>query len=160
MKLRDFVDVDASIYELRSAEKEGVIEELLERLLTRQASLKQQRGSIVEALIRREELGTTGIGRGIAVPHTKHAAVKKLMAIVGRSAPGVDFASLDGEPVHIFFLLLSPLEEPGLHLKALEHISYLLRDDRFCRFLRTTRSREEMIELLDKAEEEILSETE
>ena len=92
--------------------------------------------SIVKAILKREELGSTGIGRGVAVPHTKHPSVDRLVGTVAVSAAGVDFASLDGEAVHLFFLLISPPDRTGDHLRALEELPRQLRDDTFCRFLK------------------------
>ena len=97
--------------------------------------------SIVKAILKREELGSTGIGRGVAVPHTKHPSVDRLVGTVAVSSQGVDFASLDGEVVHLFFLLVSPPDRPGDHLRALENISRQLRDDTFCRFLKQAKTR-------------------
>ena len=79
--------------------------------------------SIVEAILKREELGSTGIGRGVAVPHTKHPSIDKLIGTVAISEQGVNFDSLDGEKVHLLFLLVSPPDRPGDHLRALENIS-------------------------------------
>src|ERR1700755_2368923 len=91
---------------------------------------------IVAAILKREELGSTGIGRGVAVPHTKHASVDRLIATVAIAPQGVDFASLDGEDVYILFLLVSPPDRPGDHLRALENISRHLRNHNFCNFLK------------------------
>jgi nitrogen PTS system EIIA component len=102
--------------------------------------------------MKREELGSTGIGRGVAVPHTKHASVEKLVGTVGVSHSGVDFNSLDGEKVHLFFLLISPPDRPGDHLRALENISRQLRDDTFCRFLKQAQSPNDVKLLLDDAD--------
>ena len=79
--------------------------------------------SIVQAILKREELGSTGIGRGVAVPHTKHPSAEQLTGTVGVSADGVDFNSLDGGKVQLFFLLVSPPDLPQDHLRALENIS-------------------------------------
>jgi len=100
----------------------------------------------------REELGSTGIGRGVAVPHTKHGSVEELVGTVGVSRHGVDFESLDGEKVYVLFLLVSPLDRPGDHLRALENISRQLRDDRFCRFLKQAKTAEEIRQLLEEAD--------
>jgi PTS system fructose-specific IIA component/PTS system nitrogen regulatory IIA component len=108
--------------------------------------------SIVKAILKREELGSTGIGRGVAVPHTKHPSVDRLVGTVAVSGEGVDFASLDGETVHLFFLLISPPDRPGDHLRALENISRQLRDDTFCRFLKQAKSGEDIQTLLDEAD--------
>ena len=108
--------------------------------------------SIVKAILKREELGSTGIGRGVAVPHTKHPSVDRLIGTVAVSPTGVDFVSLDGETVHLFFLLISPPDRPGDHLRALENISRQLRDDTFCRFLKQAKTPEEIGQLLDEAD--------
>ena len=102
--------------------------------------------------MKREELGSTGIGRGVAVPHTKHASVERLVGTVGVSAEGVDFNSLDGDKVQLLFLLVSPPDRPGDHLRALENISRQLRDDSFCRFLKQARSTHDIQQLLDEAD--------
>ena len=97
-------------------------------------------------------LGSTGIGKGVAVPHTKHPSVEKLVATVALVKEGVDFASLDGEPVYILFLLVSPPDRPGDHLRALENISRHLRNDSFCKFLRQAASSAAVIDLLEEAD--------
>jgi PTS system fructose-specific IIA component/PTS system nitrogen regulatory IIA component len=107
---------------------------------------------IVKAILKREDLGSTGIGRGVAVPHTKHPSVDRLIGTVSVSVPGVDFASLDGETVNLFFLLISPPDRPGDHLRALENISRQLRDDTFCRFLKQAKAPQDIVLLLDEAD--------
>ena len=108
--------------------------------------------SILKAIKKREELGSTGIGRGVAVPHTKHPSVDRLIATVGISELGVDFDSLDGEKVQLFFLLVSPLDRPSDHLRALENISRQLRDNTFCRFLKQSKTVAEVKQLLEEAD--------
>ena len=90
--------------------------------------------------------------RGIAVPHTKHPSVNKLVGTVGVSGDGVDFDSLDGERVQLFFLLVSPPDRPGDHLRALENISRQLRDETFCRFLKQSKNAEDIVQLLEEAD--------
>ena len=107
---------------------------------------------IVRAIIKREELGSTGIGRGVAVPHTKHPSVERLVGTVGISHDGVDFDSLDGEKVQLLFLLVSPPDRPGDHLRALENISRQLRDDMFCKFLKQAKTSEDICQLLEEAD--------
>ena len=102
--------------------------------------------------MKREELGSTGIGRGVAVPHTKHLSVDHLVGTVAVSTDGVDFSSLDGERVQLFFLLISPLDCPTDHLRALENISRQLRDDTFCRFLKQSKTSEDIQQLLEEAD--------
>jgi PTS system fructose-specific IIA component/PTS system nitrogen regulatory IIA component len=107
---------------------------------------------IVQAVLNREELGTTGIGRGVAIPHSKHPSVEQLVGTVAVSRGGVDFASLDGEKVHVFVLLVSPSDRPGDHLRALENTARKLQNDTFCRFLKQARTAEEIRQLLDEAD--------
>ncbi len=109
--------------------------------------------SIIRAILGREELGSTGIGMGVAVPHTRHPTLQRLVGTVALSRRGVDFAALDGEPVDIFFLLVSPQNQPGDHLRALENISRHLKDERFVSSLRQARSQEKIIEVLEKADQ-------
>ena len=113
---------------------------------------EDEQESIIKAIMKREELGSTGIGRGVAVPHTKHPSVDRLIGTVGVSAEGVDFNSLDGEKVQLFFLLISPPDRPGDHLRALENISRQLRDDTFCRFLKQAKTAEDVQQLLEEAD--------
>ena len=107
---------------------------------------------IVSAIMKREELGSTGIGNGVAVPHTKHPSVDKLTATVAIAPAGVDFASLDGENVFILFLLVSPPDRPGDHLRALENISRHLRNSLFCSHLRGCKTTKDVLELLEEAD--------
>jgi PTS system fructose-specific IIA component/PTS system nitrogen regulatory IIA component len=108
--------------------------------------------SIIKAILKREELGSTGIGRGVAVPHTKHPSVERLVGTVAVSTEGVDFNSLDGEKVNLFFLLISPPDRPGDHLRALENVSRQLRDETFCKFLKQAKNPDEIVQLLDEAD--------
>ena len=152
MKFADFVNRKAVRAELAAEDKEAVIRELLQALLDTGGVEQEEFESIVKAFLKREELGSTGIGRGVAVPHTKHPSVDKLVGTVAVSAEGVDFDSLDGEKVQLFFLLISPPDRPGDHLRALENISRQLRDDTFCRFLKQAKNGDEILQLLDEAD--------
>lgn len=136
MKLTDFVIKEAIIPELSASAKEDVIREMVAQLKNKAAIKSEDEDEVVAAVLKREELGSTGIGNGVAVPHTKHPAVDRLVATVAVSKDGVSFASLDGEPVFILFLLVSPLDRPGDHLRGLENISRHLRGQDFCSFLR------------------------
>lgn len=152
MKFADFVCREAVIPDLQATDKEGSIRELTRSLLQSHCLADDQFESIVKAILKREELGSTGIGRGVAVPHTKHPGVSRLVATVGISRAGVDFSSLDGELVQLFFLLVSPPDRPGDHLRALENISRQLREDTFCKFLKQAKTSEEVLQLLDEAD--------
>ena len=152
MRMSDFVVRDAIIPELPATNKEGVIRAMVESL----RAAGQFRGAdledIIRAILKREFLGSTGIGRGVAIPHTKHNSVERLIGTVAISNKGIAFDSLDGEPVHVFVLLISPQDRPGDHLRALENVSRSLRDDNFVRALRSSTTREEILALLDRAE--------
>jgi PTS system fructose-specific IIA component/PTS system nitrogen regulatory IIA component len=152
MKFSDFVSVTAIKADLSSFDKPSVLRELVESLAAAGAVKAADVDSIVSAILKREELGSTGIGRGVAVPHTKHATVEKLVGTVGVSGEGVDFNSLDGDKVHLFFLLISPQDRPGEHLRALESISRQLRDDTFCRFLKQAKTAHDIQQLLEEAD--------
>lgn len=152
MKFSDFVSSGAIRAELTSVDKESVIGELVDSLQAAGEISAADRDDIVKAILKREELGSTGIGRGIAVPHTKHPSVNKLVGTVGVSSDGVEFDSLDGEKVQLFFLLVSPPDRPGDHLRALENISRQLRDETFCRFLKQSKTTADIMQLLEEAD--------
>ncbi len=153
MKFSDFITKDAIRAELKAETKEAVIQELVQALLDAGEIEADQQEDIVASIMKREELGSTGIGRGVAVPHTKHPSVQKLVGTVGVSESGVDFDSLDGERVQLFFLLISPPERPGDHLRALENISRQLRDETFCRFLKQSKTADDINQLLNEADD-------
>ncbi len=152
MKFSDFVSTKSICAELNSSDKSSVIAELVGSLLEAGDIKAADRDDIIKAIMKREELGSTGIGRGIAVPHTKHPSVSKLVGTVGVSSEGVEFDSLDGEKVQLFFLLVSPPDRPGDHLRALENISRQLRDETFCRFLKQSKNAEDIVQLLEEAD--------
>ena len=153
MKLLDFLNVDATIEDLSARDKAGAIKEMVERMVEAGTIKKAQAKSVVEALLDREKLGSTGIGRGVAVPHAKHRSIDRVMGLVGLSRSGVDFGAIDGEPVYVFFLLLSSREQSAEHLQALERIATVLRDDHFPKFLKQAKNKKELAELLAEADE-------
>ena len=153
MKFADFISTKSIKADLKAVTKDEAIRELVDSLLSNGEIDADQHGDIVAAIMKREELGSTGIGRGVAVPHTKHPSVQKLVGTVGVSPEGVDFDSLDGEPVQLFFLLISPPERPGDHLRALENISRQLRNESFCRFLKQSSTPDDIHQLLKEADD-------
>lgn len=154
MKLKEFVVADAIVPDLQAASKEDAIRAMVASLKNSGAIPEADEEGIVSAILKREELGSTGIGNGVAVPHTKHPSVDRLVATVALSKSGVDFASLDGEDVFILFLLVSPPDRPGDHLRGLENISRHLRDQTFCSFLRQSTTNKDIVDLLDEADGE------
>jgi mannitol/fructose-specific phosphotransferase system IIA component (Ntr-type) len=153
MKLSDFVVREAIIVDLQATGKEDAIREIVRSLNHAGKLAEGDLESVARAILGREELGSTGIGQGVAVPHTRHPTVSRLVGTVALSQRGVDFAALDGEPVDIFFLLISPPNQPGDHLRALENISRHLKDERFVSSLRQARSREQVVGLLADADQ-------
>ena len=154
MKLTEFVIKDAIIPALSSSKKEDVIREMVGSLKAQGAVKAEDEEEVIAAILKREELGSTGIGNGVAVPHTKHPAVDELVATVAISTDGVDFSSLDGESVFILFLLVSPLDRPGDHLRGLENISKHLRGQDFCSFLKQSDSIDAIWSVLEEADSE------
>lgn len=151
MKITEFLDKKAIKIGLESQDKESALKELVEVL----AAFKDvgDKKSIVRSLLEREGLGSTGIGQGIAIPHGKTDRVQELVAVLGISQKGVNFESLDGELVYIFFLLVAPKDSAGPHLKALAQISRLLRDTYFCELLKRCKTPEDVFELIKREED-------
>ena len=148
MKMREFLNKKAITANLKSDDKEGVIKELVE-LLAKAGEIKNKE-DLVKALLARESLGSTGIGQGIGIPHAKSQSVKNLVAAFGLCPRGINFDSLDGEPVYIFFLLLAPEESAGPHLKALARISRMLKDKYFRELLRKARDEKEVLRIIQE----------
>lgn len=156
MKIIDFLSAKAIITDIKSTKKEAVIEELVDALINASDIDKRNRNKLIEALMAREALGSTAIGQGVAIPHAKSDSVQKLIAAFGLSKKGVDFDSLDGEPAHIFFLLVAPQDSAGPHLKALARISRLLKDKYFRDSLRACQNNESIIKIISQEDEKKL----
>jgi PTS system nitrogen regulatory IIA component len=152
MKIAPFLSADTVLARLESSDRRGVLEEL--------ASLVVRSGGIsgdvdlVTILENREDLGSTGLGKGVAIPHVRLKNLSELRMAVGRSVGGVDFNAIDGKPVHLFFLLLAPENSAEGHLKTLARISRLLKKPSFRESLRGARDGEEMLKIIVKADEE------
>lgn len=153
MKLKDFIAEKAICPELQATEKKAAIRELVGAMAESGAITEKDVDSLVKAIMKREEVGSTGIGKGVAVPHCKHSCVTSLTGTVGRSTEGVEFNALDGKPVHIVFLLVSPPDSTGPHIKALEYIFSLLNDSDFCRFLLAAKKKKDIVDLLREADQ-------
>lgn len=151
MRMSDFVVREAIVPDLAATTKEGVIREMVESLRAAGYFKGSEPEDIVKAILKREQLGSTGIGRGVAIPHTKHTSVERLIGTVAISKAGVAFDSVDGEAVHVLVLLVSPQDRPGDHLRALENVARSMREDGFVRSLRNAASRDAIWSLLDEA---------
>ena len=157
MKLLDFVLADALIPELKSTERDEVITELVDAAVAAGGVPKTLRDALVKEIIGREKHGSTGFGKGVAVPHVKHEKIKKMVAAIGVSQKGVDFNALDKAPVYSVVLLISPTDKPDEHLQAMENIFSNLQKDNFRRFLRQAGTAEAIKDLLHEADTQQLA---
>lgn len=151
MKITDFIDVHRVIPALRGGEKSAVLEELAHALAIHHSTLDEKK--VLDVLLERERISTTAIGEGVAIPHGKLARVDRVLGVFARSPEGVDFASLDGAPTHLFFALIAPENAAADHLKALARISRLLKDEAFRRRLMAAQSVEELFNLIAEEDE-------
>lgn len=150
MKLMDFLVPDAIEPNMKSHTKVDAIKELV--MLLKRAGVIAEEDSVAKVILEREELGTTGIGEGIAIPHGKSSAVDRVIAAFGRSERGINFDSVDNQPAHLFFLLVAPIGSSGPHLLALARISRLLRSKDFRESLMKARSSSEILEIFRSEE--------
>jgi nitrogen PTS system EIIA component len=153
MKISDLVCFDAIIPELKSSDRDGAISELIEALGKAKRLGGASAAEMKKAVIKRENEASTGLGRGVAVPHVKHGKIKDTVVAVGRSASGIDFVSLDKQPVYSVILLLSPTEDADKHLQAMESIFRHLQRDNFRKFLRQSQTTEQIKDLIKEADE-------
>ena len=137
---------------LEGKDKNAVITELVDLLHAN--GLLQDRDVALEAVFVREQTRSTGIGSGIAIPHGKCKVVKELVMAIGIAHEPIDFESVDGKPVTIVILLVSPTDQTGPHIQALARISRLMLDEQFRQSLEKTSSAEELYELLSNKENE------
>jgi PTS system nitrogen regulatory IIA component len=151
VKITDFLTIDTIIPALNQNEKNKVLEELANLLSAGRPIL--DKNQVLEVLLERERISTTAIGEGVAIPHGKLAGVDRVLGAFARSPEGVDFASLDGGPTHLFFALIAPENAAADHLKALARISRLLKDEAFRRRLMAGRSAEELFTIIAEEDE-------
>jgi PTS system nitrogen regulatory IIA component len=151
VKITDFLTIDTIIPALSQNEKNKVLEELANLLSASRPVLDKNK--VLEVLLERERISTTAIGEGVAIPHGKLAGVDRVLGAFARSPEGVDFASLDGGPTHLFFALIAPENAAADHLKALARISRLLKDEAFRRRLMAGRSTEELFTIIAEEDE-------
>jgi nitrogen PTS system EIIA component len=155
MRLDQIIKINFINDNLQSRDKNEVLFELAKTIT--QGGLKIDSAQIVEVLQQREKLGSTGIGEGVAIPHGKIAALQELVVAFGRSKEGVTFDSMDGKPVHLFFLLLAPENSAGLHLKVLARISKMLKAGNFREKLMDAKEKNDLYEIIIKQDESCLT---
>jgi mannitol/fructose-specific phosphotransferase system IIA component (Ntr-type) len=152
MKLTQLFSSGAIVPRLASTTRDDAIAELVDALVASGAAKAPLRDELIKRVLARERQGSTGFGKGVAVPHVKHDSITSMRAAVGLSAKGIDFAALDRQPVFSVFLLLSPADKPEDHLQAMEAIFGNLSKDTFRRFLRQASTVEEVKTLLEEAD--------
>lgn len=156
IKMTDIVPQGAIVHQVRSTTREDVVVELIDALIAAGGADASIRDDLVKRVLDREKKGSTGFGRGVAVPHVKHPQVKRMAVAIGLSSRGIDFASLDRQPVFSVVLLMSPEGKPEEHLQAMEIIFKNLSKETFRRFLRQAQSVEDVRGLLEEADQQHL----
>jgi nitrogen PTS system EIIA component len=152
MKLSEILDQKNIIPDLKARDKKGALEELAGTVVSNRQSL--DKNSLVKVLLERERLGSTGIGDGVAIPHGKFHGIDEPIISFGRSLKGLDFESMDGQPVYLFFLLVAPENSTSVHLKALARIAKILKNSSFRKTLMDIPTREELYQTIIQNDEE------
>ncbi|MDD5613593.1 MAG: PTS sugar transporter subunit IIA [Candidatus Omnitrophica bacterium] len=155
MNISELLTVDTIKLNFSAKDKEEVIEQMLDILVKAKKISKTHKPKIQKALIARENLGSTGIGQGVGIPHAKDDCIKKITACCAIAKKGIDFDALDGEPAQIFFMLLAPKEATGEHLKTLAKISRLVRARFFRSSLIQCKTPDNLLSILKREEGEL-----
>ena len=150
MKLSNLIEEDLMNFDLQSAGKDDVINELVE--LAARSKLVRDKDLLLEEVLKREKLVTTGVGWGVAFPHAKTKAMKGIVIAFGRSSTGVDFGSMDGKPVHLFFMIAAPEDTIGAHLNVMARLSFLMKSPDNRERLQAAKNPGEVMELLDSVD--------
>ena len=153
MKLADILDLNNIIISLKAGNKNTAIEELAGVIVDSKPSIKKD--ELIKILLERERLGSTGIGDGVAIPHGKIPGISEPVISFGRSDKGLNFDSIDGEPVYLFFLLVAPEDSANIHLKALAKIAKILKNNTFRKQLIEAKTREEIYRIITHDDEEL-----
>jgi PTS system fructose-specific IIA component/PTS system nitrogen regulatory IIA component len=155
MRLLDFICTEAILPDASAETARDAIREMVDALAEAGAVPARHRRLFLDAVMRRERKGTTAFGGGVAIPHAKHEKVEGVVGVVARSAVGLDFKALDGQPVHLMFLLLSNPDCPEAHLKAMEHVFRSVNNENLRRFMCQATTQRELVDLLREADEEL-----
>jgi mannitol/fructose-specific phosphotransferase system IIA component (Ntr-type) len=153
MKLADLFSKAAIADSLEARDKKGALKELVEVLKASRKPAPFKGPEVLEALLKREGIGSTGMGSGVAVPHAKLDGVPSLMGAFGRHKAGLDYGAVDGEKVHLVFLIVSPPSEANAHLDALKRISAAVRQANVAKFLKAAKSSKEIHEIFREIDE-------
>lgn len=152
MLFKDLIAPQNIIGSLESTTRNEVLAEMVDALIASGSIPEDIRQGVLSALIERENITSTGVGNGIAVPHAKHPAIKKMTGLFARSREGVQFSAIDDKPVHIFVMLLSNQDIIQQHLQSLAYVAKHLNEDIFRSFLLNARDEKEIVELLEEAD--------
>ncbi len=152
MKLPEIIEENNIIPELKAKDKKGVLEELAEVISSHEPAI--DKGALVKVLVERERLGSTGIGDGVAIPHGKMNGVSRPIISFGRSRQGLDFDSMDGQPAHLFFLLIAPEDSSSVHLQVLAKIAKILKNRDFRKKLMEPGTKKELYQTIVQTDEE------
>ncbi|MBW2206422.1 MAG: PTS sugar transporter subunit IIA [Deltaproteobacteria bacterium] len=152
MRLSELLEENNIIPDLKAKDKKGALEELAQAMVSQKPYL--DKGALVNVLLDRERLGSTGIGDGVAIPHGKFHGIEQPIISFGRSRKGLDFESMDGEPVYLFFLLVAPENSASIHLKVLAKIARILKNSSFRKVLIEARTQKEIYETIIQNDED------
>jgi mannitol/fructose-specific phosphotransferase system IIA component (Ntr-type) len=153
LKLTDIISKKAIIPVLKATDKKGAIQELVQAARKTYDGEKFIVPSIVDAIVQREKIGSTGIGGGVGVPHAKLDGIKNVIGAFGRSSTPLDFSAVDGQPVTLIFLIIAPPSKNEVYLKALQKVMAALKKPNFVKFLKLAKSTREIEEIFREVEE-------
>lgn len=154
MKLLDLFHRKAFVIELQSDDKKGALRELVEAARAAHGLARLPVADVVDAIVAREKLGSTGLGGGVAIPHVKCSAVKAAIGAFGRSTRGIDYNAVDGERVHLLFLILASTTRPEEEfMEARRCVALAVRRPNFCKFARSAKTAKDIEEIFDEADE-------
>jgi PTS system nitrogen regulatory IIA component len=151
MKLMEMLKGEFILEDLKARNKHDVLAELATVFAKERPRVDAD--AMLQVLLERERLGSTGIGDGIAIPHGKLPGLDEMLLSFGRSVEGIGFDAMDGKPVHLFFLLMAPENSAGLHLKVLAMISRMLKDPAFRGSLLGAKGKEDLLEIIERQED-------
>lgn len=155
MKFSEFICFDATVPQVQACDRDGVIAEIVNAIDKAGHLKKGNCKKVIKAIIERENEASTGMGKGIAIPHVKHSAVTNIVAAIGQCQAGIDFSALDKEPVYSVLLLISPANDPDKHLQAMETIFTHLQKEKFRKWLKQAETTKQIKDLLKDTDEEL-----
>lgn len=153
IKLSEIVSKDAILVNLKAEDKEEVLEEMVTLLVESGALATRNKKDVLQQFVDREKAGSTGIGGGVALPHIRSELLKKFVGAIGISKNGVNYKAIDGEPVYVFFMFISPVAQSDEHKQVLRRLANFLSNDENIQFFKTARNTEDVAYLLKECDE-------